>query len=186
MIGIWQHAADGCDRLKNRLVAHRYVAGIGVAALALAAATLGGSAALAQCRQGSGPDHGDGIPYCSAPPAAPVQPAQPRQWQDGATAVAWGDGPEGDVFIGVEHYLDEGMARDAALQKCQAKGWANCSIALSITNGAIAIGIDSHKRLRARTDLSPAQARQSLLAKCRADGETCKVLKVFDGRATYE
>lgn len=158
-----------------------------LAAALVAAASLLPTEAQAQCRQGSGPDHGDGIPYCSSLPPAPSQnpPSHPKEWHDSAAALAWGDGPKGDDYVGVELYLDEQMAREAALSKCQAKGLANCQVATSITNGVIAIGIDANGQLRARTGWTKAEAKQGLLEKCARDGVKCKVLKLFNGQALY-
>lgn len=157
-----------------------------VSGVAVAAALIAAGLALpaqAQCRQGSGPDMGDGIPYCSDLPPPPRQrPAQTARWHDSAAAVAWGDGPKGDVFIGVERYVDEQMAADAALAKCTAKGWRNCSLAGSITNGVIAVGADSQGRLRLRIAADMTDAKSGLLAKCAEAGLKCKVLKVYDGR----
>lgn len=136
----------------------------------------------AQCRLGSGPDMGDGIPYC-AEQVPPARPSQPRQSSSLAAAVAWGYGPEGEVFIGVEHYLDEGLARDVAMRKCVAKGWRSCEIADSITNGMIAIGITPKGQLASGVAATPGEAKASLRRNCAKAGTSCKILKIFDGRA---
>jgi hypothetical protein len=146
------------------------------------------SQAYAQCRQGSGPDHGDGIPYCSQiePESTPSpQPVPPPQWQSFAAAVAWGDSNTGDAFIGVGKYLDEQLAREKVLEKCNAKGWANCAVAISITNGVVAVARDSERKLRVRSDVSVDAARSNIVAKCEADGVSCEVLAVYDGLQEY-
>ena len=144
--------------------------------------------ANAQCRLGSGPDHGDGIPYCSQPetqPAPAPLPNLPPQWQDFSAAVAWGESEKGEAFVGVGKYFDEQMARETVLEKCQAKGRTKCAVATSITNGVIAVARDSEKKLRVRTDLSEQEARHNIIAKCKAEGVTCRVLAVYDGLQEY-
>jgi Domain of unknown function (DUF4189) len=149
-----------------------------------------GTSAQAQCRTGSGPDFGDGIPYCSqlpAPPApspAPAPELQP-QWLDFAAAVAWADSDDGSQFVGVEKQIDEQSARDAALKKCRKAGWENCEVATSVVNAVIAIGRDSNGSLRTRTAATLEEARDGLMAKCREVGVTCKILAVYDGTPEY-
>jgi Domain of unknown function (DUF4189) len=153
-------------------------------------AILFSTSAQAQCRQGSGPDQGDGIPWCSPPPGpslppTPLPPEAPPQWMDFAAAVVWADSDKGSQFVGVEKRIDEQSARDAALQKCQKAGWENCEVATSIINGVIAIGRDNNGSLRTRTAATREEARAGLLAKCRETELTCKILAVFDGTAEY-
>lgn len=83
---------------------------------ALALAFLPASAS-AQCRMGSGPDHGDGIPYCDQVPSpAPTQPdplpADPPSWNSFAAAVVWADSDKGEQYIGISKYFDEQAAVD--------------------------------------------------------------------------
>jgi Domain of unknown function (DUF4189) len=142
----------------------------------------------AQCRQGSGPDHGDGIPYCSQPSPSSrpsPQPELPPQWQNFSAAVAWGDIDDSDGFVGVEKYFDEQMAREQAMAKCQAKGWANCVVASSTTNGVIIVARDSKQKLRLRIDRSTRDARKNIAEKCESDGVKCNILAVYDGTAEY-
>lgn len=143
----------------------------------------------AQCRMGSGPDHGDGIPYCDTPPeteAPGPPPAPPPSWQDFAAAVVWADSDEGDQFVGVSKYVDEQMAVEAALQKCHRKPqWRNCSLAMSATNGVIAVGRDSQGKLRVRRSTSTADAHNGLLIKCAQEQVQCRILATFDGMAEY-
>lgn len=77
------------------------------------------------------------------------------------------------------------MARETVLEKCQAKGRTNCAVATSITNGVIAVARDSEKKLHVRTDLSEQEARHNIIAKCKAEGVTCRVLAVYDGLQEY-
>lgn len=145
--------------------------------------------AQAQCRMGSGPDQGDGIPYCGdlpppAPPRSGDQPPQPGAWMGFAAAVVWADSAQGDQFIGISKYFDEEAATERLMAKCRStKGWSNCAVAMSVTNGVIAVGRDSAGRLRVRSSASRKDAEDGLLAKCRTEGERCKIVATFDGRA---
>lgn len=162
----------------------------GMLALALALAMIWlPAAAYAQCRMGSGPDHDDGIPYCSdlpppAPPQRDVQPERPGEWMNFAAAVVWAGSAAGDQFIGVGKYFDEQAAADSLIAKCRTiSGWSNCTVALSVTNGVIAVGRDSAGRLRVRRSPSRKEAQDGLLEKCRSEGETCRIVATFDGLA---
>ena len=149
---------------------------------------LAAAGAHAQCRIGSGPDHGDGIPYCdelSPPPQSSVPPTPP-QWQDFAAAVVWADSDEGDQFDGVGKYFDEQMAIEQAMEKCRAKtSWRNCEIAVSTTNGVIAVGRDQNGKLRVRSSPAKEDAENGLIEECVEDGSRCKVVAIFDGRGEY-
>ncbi len=113
------------------------------------------------------------------------QPDQPMQWNKFAAAVAWGDSDSGAQFVGAEKHFDEQSAIDAALIKCRAKGWRNCMAATSIVNGVILVARDSERSLRTRIDANEKEGRRGLAEKCKADGVTCKILAVFDGRPEY-
>lgn len=104
---------------------------------------------------------------------------------DFAAAVVWAESDKGSQFVGVEKYIDEQSAREAALQKCQKAGWANCEVAASVVNGVIAIGRDNNGWFHTRKAATGKEARAGLLAKCRETGLTCKILAVFDGTAEY-
>ena len=146
--------------------------------------------AQAQCRMGSGPDQGDGIPWCAPVPeplptyTLPKLTPQPK-WQVFAAAVAWGDSKKGSEFTGVGKYFDEMAARETALDKCRAKGWSNCAIATSILNGVILVAQDTKGNLRTRRDVSEQEARAALAQNCRKSGVSCQVLATFDGTAEY-
>lgn len=143
--------------------------------------------AQAQCRVGSGPDHGDGIPYCSELEPPPQQTPLPgRRWQPAAAALAWGDSMKGSAYVGVEHYVDEGMARDIVLSKCRERKISNCVVAVSVSNAVIAVGADSKRVLYYGTGPTKAQALAKLAAQCARHGEKCKVVKVLDGSPIYE
>ena len=168
--------------LRNRALLHSIVASLAI--------MLCTDPAQAQCRIGSGPDQGDGIPWCAqapepSPPSARPKHAPQPQWQEFAAAVAWGDSKKGSEFTGVGKYFDEVAAREAALGKCRAKGWANCTIATSILNGVILVAQDTKGNLRTRRDVSEQEARAALAESCRKSGVSCRVLATFDGTAEY-
>jgi hypothetical protein len=149
---------------------------------------LSSGSAQAQCRIGSGPDQGDGIPWCSQPPVEPSaqpEPELPAQWMDFAAAVAWADSDKGSQFVGVAKQIDEQMAREAVLRKCRDAGWENCSVATSVTNGVILVARDANGVLRTRVAATEREARDGVYAKCREADVTCKILAVFDGTAEY-
>lgn len=110
--------------------------------------------------------------------------APPPAWHSFAAAVAWADSSEGIRFIGVEKYFEIGAAREQVIRKCQAqKGWTNCEVASSVTNGVIIIARESNGSLRARIDGDQEACLRGLHAKCRSDGVTCKVEAIYDGTA---
>jgi Domain of unknown function (DUF4189) len=145
----------------------------------------------AQCRQGSGPDQGDGIPWCNAPPpasapSAPQSPVPPPSWQSFSAAVAWADSEDGTKYVTVEKHFDADSAKEAVLAKCRSNpGWENCEIATWVTNGAIAIGRDNLRNVRTRNDVSKKAAKANLLAKCKDAGVQCKVEIVLDAMPEY-
>lgn len=132
----------------------------------------------AQCRSGSGPDFGDGIPYCSqvAPPPRPLQVV------DRAAAVASGESEGEILFVGVEKYDEEVAAVQAAIGKCRNLGWANCKNIASVTSGVIAIARDAEGGLRSRRDETFRQAKQGLREYCKRANTKCKIEATFDGR----
>jgi hypothetical protein len=151
-------------------------------------AILFSGSAQAQCRIGSGPDQGDGIPWCAQTPTAPFSPPEPElpaQWVNFAAAVAWADSDMGSQFVGVAKQIDEQMARDTVLQKCRDAGWENCSVATSVTNGVIVVARDANRALRTRIAATEREARDGLKAKCREAEVSCQILAVFDGSAEY-
>lgn len=144
------------------------------------------SSAQAQCRMGSGPDVGDGIPWCSqSPDPQPAEPVAPAQWQDMAAAIAWADSDTGSKFVGVSKIIDQAIAQDMALSRCRKQGWENCEIAIAVTNGVLAIARDNNRALRVSYGATDNEAKDVLLQKCAAARVTCTVLATFDGTAEY-
>jgi Domain of unknown function (DUF4189) len=99
--------------------------------------------ANAQCRMGSGPDFGDGIPYCSQPaPTAYVEPSGP-QW-----ATRWGaiaidpNASKGGVGVASD-MKSQRAAEKAAMKQCRNKGGGKtCRVQTAYDNqcGVIAWG----------------------------------------------
>lgn len=89
----------------------------------------------AKCRMGSGPDFGDGIPYCSqlrtTPPASPSGPEWESRWGAiavGSTASGGGVGVSSDMKT-------RRSAEETALQQCRDNGGGStCHIELAYAN----------------------------------------------------
>jgi Domain of unknown function (DUF4189) len=80
----------------------------------------------AQCRTGSGPDFGDGIPYCSQPAPQSTAPSGP-QWAMRWGAIAYGGGG----FGAATDMASVAKAKKAALRACRDSGGGkNCKVAL--------------------------------------------------------
>ena len=111
--------------------------------LALAVCLLVAGAVNAQCRIGSGPDFGDGIPYCSELPSedyvVPSGPAWETRW--GAIAI---DPKASTGGIGLaSDMMTRRAAEKAALKMCRRNGGSKtCRIELYYDNqcGVIAWG----------------------------------------------
>lgn len=145
--------------------------------------------AFAQCRIGSGPDMGDGIPYCD-PPASDAEagatvPAGSGQWLSYSAAVAWGEGKQGISFVFVEKYFDEDAARARALSLCSAKRWKSCAIADSITDGVIVVGRQSDGKLRVQSGATAPDTVAIMMQICAEKSVRCKVEKIVDGKAEF-
>ena len=99
-----------------------------------------GTSADAQCRMGSGPDFGDGIPYCSqlsAPP--PALPAAP-EWESRWGAIAVGSTASGGGVGVASDMKTRRSAEETALKQCRDNGGGNtCHIELAYANQCAAI-----------------------------------------------
>ena len=76
-----------------------------------------GAVVHAQCRIGSGPNHGDGIPWCSQP-QQPAKRLPPVQWAEQWGAIAYGGGAFGEA----KEMATVNDAQNAALNACQDSG----------------------------------------------------------------
>lgn len=93
------------------------------------------AAADAQCRIGSGPDLGDGIPYCSqleTPP--PAEPSGP-EWEDRWGAIAVGSTASGGGIGVASDMKTRRSAEKTALKQCRENGGGDtCHIELAYAN----------------------------------------------------
>lgn len=119
--------------------------------------------------------------FDEVPPPQAEKPARPKEWVSSAAALAWGDSKQGAVFVFVENYFEEFAAREAAMKKCTGKGWDNCEIAQSVTNGVIVVARQSDGNLRIRAGDDADRLIGELMANCAKDAIQCKVEKVVDG-----
>lgn len=142
---------------------------------AFAACLLVAGAAHAQCRIGSGPDLGDGIPYCAdLPPedyAVPSGPVWETRW--GAIAI---DPQVSAGGIGVASDMkSRSAAEKTALKACRRNGGGRtCRIEVSYDNqcGVIAWGDDYYNTANSE-DLEDAS--QLALSACAEHTQHCKV-----------
>lgn len=134
------------------------------------------NAAQAQCRIGSGPDFGDGIPYCSALDKPPQVRSEAPVWQSRWGAIAI-DPKVTSGGIGLAKGKESRhAAEEAALRDCHTDGGGNtCRIELSYDNqcGVIAWG-DLHYTTANSTSLYDAS--QLALAACAKHTEHCKIV----------
>lgn len=71
---------------------------------------------------GSGPDFGDGVPYCAQPPPAEYAVPSGPQWTSRWGAVATGASSAGTVMGVASDVRSQRAAEKAALQRCRAQG----------------------------------------------------------------
>lgn len=124
----------------------------------------------AQCRVGSGPDQGDGVPYCSQLPApAPSAPNEPV-WATRWGAIATADG----VFGAVVGLASERKAEKAAMQQCKAKGGRNCGVIVSYYNQCAALAWGENGENAARGPYLN-EVETTAMAGCSERSQNCKL-----------
>ncbi len=156
--------------------------------LALCLMLCGAQSAQAQCRIGSGPDFGDGIPYCSElEPETPYEPYQPYNQSGypddlppnlpslwGAIAI---DPEAAHGGVGVAAYMtSEALAEARALKNCRETGGSEtCRIQFTYANqcAAIASGESSLSVAKATTQKS---ASELALDSCGERTTNCKIV----------
>ena len=90
--------------------------------------------AFAQCRVGSGPDIGDGIPYCSQPSPPYVLPSGP-EWSSRWGAIAIGSTAAGGGVGFASDMKTRRAAEEIALGQCHNSGGGKtCRIELAYSN----------------------------------------------------
>lgn len=155
--------------------------------LALCLMLGGAQSAQAQCRIGSGPDFGDGIPYCSQiepEPEAPYEPYDQLGYPDeplpnlpslwGAIAI---DPEAAHGGVGVAAYMpSEALAQARALKDCRETGGSeSCRIQFTYADqcAAIAWGDSSLSAAKASTQKS---ASEFALNSCGERTTNCKLV----------
>lgn len=138
------------------------------------------TSADAQCRMGSGPDIGDGIPYCSQLPTPP--PAMPSvpEWENRWGAIAVGSTASGGA-VGVASDMKTRLsAEKAALKQCRDNGGGKtCHVELAYANqcGVIVWGesyfetASGETKSRAESEATELCSRQT--ADCRLYYANC-------------
>lgn len=125
----------------------------------------------AQCRIGSGPDHGDGVPYCSQS-TAPTNISSGPQWAVRWGAIAYGGGG----FGAAKDMASTAKAKKAALRACHDSGGGkNCKIALSYSDQCVAYAMgDDYSVGVARSPMSE-EAYAMAIDSCAESTTNCKV-----------
>ena len=125
----------------------------------------------AQCRIGSGPNHGDGVPYCSelrAPTKAPKGPEWAVQWG----AIAYGGGG----FGAARNMPSLNKAKKAALRPCSESGGGNlCKIGLSYSDQCVAYAIGDRYLIGIARSPILEEANAMAISSCSESTTNCKV-----------
>ena len=125
----------------------------------------------AQCRIGSGPDHGDGVPYCSqlTPPA---RVSSGPQWAVQWGAVAYGGGG----FGAAKDMVSIAKAKKAALRACRDSGGGkHCKVALSYSDQCVAYAIGDDYLVGVARSPMPEEAYALAMNSCAESTTNCKV-----------
>ncbi len=108
----------------------------------------------AQCRIGSGPDMGDGIPYCSSPAPTVYEVPSGPQWATRWGAIAM-DPTASSGGVGVASDMKtQRAAEKAAIKQCRSKGGSKqCRLQVAYDNqcGVIAWGDSYYTTANAET-----------------------------------
>ncbi len=132
------------------------------------------SKAFAQCRVGSGPDMGDGIPYCSDISPQATQSYSPI-WEDRWGAIAIDPNVNKGGFGTAENMQSKKVAEKHALKQCMNSGGTKtCKIEVSYYNqcAVIAWGDDNYHWARAEfIELASEMALEG----CSKDTQNCKI-----------
>lgn len=108
-------------------------------------------------------------------------------WVEQFAALAWGqDGNGNPTYSWYMNATSMAEAETSALAQCRGSGFADCVIATSVANGAIAIAVDQTGRLHADWGDSARQAEKKALRYCRQQGGTgCKIEKTIESPAAW-
>lgn len=140
----------------------------------------------AQCRIGSGPDHGDGIPYCNDLTPAPQAP-RPTEFVNVHVVVAWH--PDANDVWAIwnvrESQGGQTFADRAVLADCRKIMGDGCSIAEGGINGSVAIGRDGRGFIFSGWGATPEKAKKTMVDGCVAEFP-CAMLHVFTAKPWVE
>ena len=125
----------------------------------------------AQCRIGSGPDHGDGVPWCSQLPA-PVKAPRGPQWAVQWGAIAYGNGG----FGAAKNMFSLNKAKKAALRACvESGGGTYCKVHIFYHDQCVAYAVgDQYINAYARSQM-PEEAYDMAIKECSNSTANCKV-----------
>lgn len=133
------------------------------------------TAASAQCRNGSGPDFGDGIPYCSQlPPPSNVVPSGP-EWASRWGAIAIGSTAGGGGVGVASDMKTRRSAEKIAIAQCRNNGGGKtCRIELAYANqcGVIVWG-DTYFETESAETADKAETEASKA--CRRQTSNCRL-----------
>lgn len=130
-----------------------------------------GAGVHAQCRIGSGPNHNDGIPWCSQL-QQPAKRLPPVQWAEQWGAIAYGGG----AFGAAREMATVNDAKNAALNACQDNGGGNqCRVALSYSNQCAAYALGDNYAVGVARSATSEDAQAMATETCRQSTTNCKV-----------
>ena len=157
----------------------RYIFGVCLL-LALYMALFFDTAAVAQCRIGSGPDHHDGVPWCNSSPQQPAV-ARPQALVNVAAAVAVH--PNANDFWAVWDVREEQGGYDGAkqivLNSCAKVMGEGCFVAAGAENASIGVARDVRGFLWAKYGETKEAARRDVMAECQKSTGDCSHVRTI-------
>lgn len=138
------------------------------------------TAAVAQCRVGSGPDHHDGVPYCNTLPQKPAT-ARSQTWVTVSAAVAFH--ADANDFWGVWDVREEqggvAGAEQIVLESCKKVMGEGCFIAAAAENASIGVAKDVRGFLWAKYGDNRDVAQANVMAECQKSTGDCHYIRTI-------
>lgn len=108
-------------------------------------------------------------------------------WVDQYATLAWGtDQSGGPTYSWYSNAASQAEADAGALTQCQASGFRDFRIAMGVTNGAIAVAVDTGGALHTDWGKDARQAKKKALRFCRKQGgKGCKIEQVLESPAAW-
>lgn len=108
-------------------------------------------------------------------------------WVDQYATLAWGEEASGQpTYSWYINATSQAEADTGAIAQCQRSGFRNCRIATGVTNGAIAIAVDTSGTLHSDWGEDARQAKKKVLRFCKQQGgKGCKVEQVLESPAAW-